>query len=81
MTGAEHYEQAERLMSMVEREVPENAQFSYFDGDEDTRGMLAAANVHATLALAAAQQQANFIAMADSPHSIALDARETAPYR
>jgi hypothetical protein len=53
MTGPEHYHEAERLISMVEKALP-GGQFRHFDGDEDTRAMLAAAQVHATLAIAAA---------------------------
>lgn len=50
MNGPEHYEEAQRLISMVEKTMP-GGQFRHFDGDEDTRAMLAAAQVHATLAL------------------------------
>lgn len=47
MTGPEHYEEAERILSVVDTAVNANTQ-------EDISGALAAAQVHATLALAAA---------------------------
>lgn len=46
MTGAEHFAEAERLIDEANREG--------YESDERGRGILAAAQVHATLALAAA---------------------------
>ncbi|CAM4240440.1 hypothetical protein [Nocardiopsis rhodophaea] len=50
MTGPEHYREAERLTGLA------NAT-GHGDGGEYTRDTLAAAQVHATLALAAATSQ------------------------
>jgi hypothetical protein len=47
MTGPEHYREAERLIANA-------AALGYGDGDRDTSGIVAVAQVHATLALAAA---------------------------
>lgn len=49
MTGKDHYRLAEQLL----RDVDQN-QFHQGSGDPATRELLAAAQVHATLALAAA---------------------------
>jgi hypothetical protein len=50
MTGPQHYQEAERLLVHVDRSI----QDQFGDGAECARQELAAAQVHATLALAAA---------------------------
>jgi hypothetical protein len=50
VTGPEHYREAERLLVSTDRSVTDQ----FGDGAECARQQLAAAQVHATLALAAA---------------------------
>ena len=56
MTGAEHYELAERLAADVVDD--QDSTYPYPDGDADTANTIALAQVHATLALADAQRRA-----------------------
>jgi hypothetical protein len=49
MTGAEHYAEAESLLTMADRDVSDNLAVSTGEHKAD---ILAAAQVHATLALA-----------------------------
>lgn len=54
VSGVEHYREAERLLTHVETSV----QDQYGEGAECARQELTAAQVHATLALAAATERA-----------------------
>ncbi|WP_327671894.1 MULTISPECIES: hypothetical protein [unclassified Streptomyces] len=68
MTGPEHYTEAEKLLGYAE------ARDTELRGDAEDMSFLAEAQVHATLALAAASlEQAAITAVANDAYSVHID--------
>jgi len=54
VTGREHYNEAERLLAAIEREMTGATENTFHEAAESCAVFVAAAQVHATLALASA---------------------------